>query len=65
MNKKNIIGLALIVSAAALVVLACSSVGDYAARFVGKAVWYLPYAALTGGVAVLRGSRNRRGRFAR
>ena len=65
MNRKNIIGFALIVAAAALAVLACSSVGDYAARLIGKAVWYLPYASLMGGVSMLRGSRSRRGRYAR
>ena len=54
MNKKNIIGIALIASTAVFVGLACSEVGDCVARFVGKAVWYLPYATLVGGVGMLR-----------
>ena len=53
MNKKNIIGIALIASTAVFVGLACSEVGDCVARFVGKAVWYLPYASLIGGVRFL------------
>ena len=57
MNKKNIIGIALIASTAAFACLACSSAGDYVARFVGKAVWYLPYASLVGGVGMLRAPR--------
>lgn len=49
MNRKNIIiGLALVAVAAVLSALAATEAGDLAARFVGKAVWYVPYAALIG-----------------
>ena len=49
MNRKNIIiGLAIVAVAAVLSALAATETGDLAARFVGKAVWYVPYAALIG-----------------
>ena len=54
MNKKNIIGIALIAVAAGLAAFACSDAVAAVERLVGKAVWYLPYAALVSGVSMLR-----------
>ena len=53
MNKNKLIGLAFVAVSVALVGVISTSVGDAAARFVGKAVWYLPYAALIGGIRFL------------
>ncbi len=47
-NRNVVIGSALFAAAVTGLVLATGSTGDYAARFVGKAVWYAPYAALVG-----------------
>ena len=53
MNKNAYIGFALIAAAAAIACLTPTSAGSLAARFVGKAVWYLPYAALVSGFRFL------------
>lgn len=53
MNKNTLIGLALVVLSVALIGVISTSAGDTAARLVGKAVWYLPYASLIGGVRFL------------
>ena len=53
MNRKNIIGITLLAIAATLVWVLASAAGDEAARLLGKAVWYLPYATLVGGIRLL------------
>jgi len=50
MNKNKVIGLALVASAAVLACVIASSNGGVAEGLVGKAVWYLPYAVMVGGV---------------
>ena len=57
MNKMNMIGMVLAGIAATLAALLVSGVGEAAAACVGKAVWYLPYASLVGGVGMLRAPR--------
>ena len=52
--KKALIGFTLIAAAFVLTALALSGAGECASRYVGKAVWYAPYAALVTGVAILR-----------
>lgn len=52
-NRNVVIGLALMAFALAGIALVAGSFGDYAARFVGKAVWYVPYAAMVGSVRFL------------
>lgn len=54
MNNRNIMGIALVVLAGATVGLLASSVGATVSGFVGKAAWYLPYAALVGAVRCFR-----------
>ena len=53
MKKQSVVGFAFIALACALVAFACSSLGESVGSFVGKAVWYLPYAALVIGVRLL------------
>ena len=53
MNKNAYIGFALLAAAAAIACLIPTYAGSVAARLVGKAVWYLPYAALVGGFRFL------------
>lgn len=53
MKNRNIIGLALVAVAATLVCVLASAAGDEASRLFGKAVWYLPYATLVGGIRFL------------
>jgi len=50
MNKNAIIGLALVAFAVALSCVLAGSVGEATKGLLGKAVWYLPYAAFVGGV---------------
>ena len=50
MNSKNIIGITLVTLAAVVAGCIVSSVGESAARYVGKAVWYVPYILLVGSV---------------
>ena len=50
MNKNKMIGLGLVASALVLIGLCASSQGDVLAGYVGKAMWYLPYAVLVSGV---------------
>lgn len=50
MNKNKMIGLGLVASALVLVGFCVSSQGDFLAGYVGKAVWYAPYAVLVAGV---------------
>ena len=54
MNNRNIVGITLALIAVALVCVLASSLGDAAARLVGKAVWYAPYVALVGAVRCLK-----------
>lgn len=54
MNKNNIVGIALVVVAASLIVLMVTSFGDLATKCVGKAAWYLPYMAVVGAVQAFR-----------
>lgn len=53
MNKKSMVGIALIVVAAVMSCVIVSSAGEVAVRLVGKAVWYFPYVAIVGGVRFL------------
>lgn len=53
MNKNKIVGFALIVAALALIVVCASLNGASSVNCLGKAVWYLPYAALVGGIGRL------------
>ena len=53
-SNRNMIGIALIGLAATMVYLLITSAGEPAARLFGKAVWYLPYAALVGSVRFFR-----------
>ena len=53
MNKNTVIGIALVAVSAILIGVISTSAGDSAARLVGKAVWYFPYASLIGGVRFL------------
>ena len=54
MNSRNILGITLALVAVALVCVLASSLGDTAAKLVGKAVWYAPYVALVGAVRCLK-----------
>ena len=53
-SNKSMIGIALIGLAATMVYLLVTSAGAEAARLFGKAVWYLPYAALVGSIRFFR-----------
>ena len=53
-SNKSMIGIALIGLAAAMVYLLVTGIGAEAARLLGKAVWYLPYAALVGSIRFFR-----------
>ena len=50
MKKNKMIGLCLVASALALVGVCASAQGDILASYVGKAMWYLPYAVLVVGI---------------
>lgn len=53
-NTKNLIGgTLLVVAAAVMLALAKTCVGDAVVHLVGKAAWYLPFAALVCGVRFL------------
>lgn len=60
MNKNKMIGLALVALALVLVGLCASAQGGYVAGYIGKAMWYLPYAVLVVGVRHLARARVRR-----
>ena len=49
-GNKSMIGIALIGLAATMVYLLVTGIGAEAARLLGKAAWYLPYAALVGSI---------------
>lgn len=53
MNKKNLMGVALVAVAVLAVGLNLTVAGDVAAKFLGKAVWYLPYMAAVGAARYL------------
>jgi len=53
MNKNAVIGFALIVAAGALALAVAASSSTIVEEMVGKAAWYLPYAALLAGVRKL------------
>ena len=53
-SNKSMIGIALVGLAAAMVYLLVTSAGAPAARLLGKAAWYLPYAALVGSIRFFR-----------
>ena len=53
-SNKSMIGIALIGLAATMVYLLVTGIGAEAARLFGKAVWYLPYAALVGSIRFFR-----------
>ena len=53
-SNRNMIGIALIGLAATMVYLLITGFGAEAARLLGKAAWYLPYAALVGSVRFFR-----------
>lgn len=53
MNKTKLAGLALVASSLMLVVYCATTDGGIAADYVGKAVWYLPYAVLLAGLRKL------------
>ncbi len=60
MNKQAIAGWAFLAAAAALAVLCLADGCAEARNLVGKAVWYLPYAAAVAGVWKLKGAPARR-----
>ena len=53
-SNKSMIGIALIGLAATMVYLLVTGIGAEAARFFGKAVWYLPSAAIVGSIRFFR-----------
>ena len=53
-GNKSMIGIALIGLAAAMVCLLVTSAGAPVARLLGKAAWYLPYAAVVGSIRFFR-----------
>ena len=57
MNKNAIIGLMLVLAAGLLACVLASSNGGVIEGLVGKAVWYVPYVALVGGVRKLGAAR--------
>jgi len=50
MNRNAVVGIVLVFVAGALACVLAASDGGVAGCLLGKAVWYLPYAALVGGV---------------
>ena len=52
MYKNKLVGFGLIAASLALIGL-CAVSGSVVAPYLGKAIWYLPYAALVAGVARL------------
>jgi len=58
MNENAVIGILLVLVAGVLAYVLAASEGGLVESLVGKAVWYLPYAALVGGLRKL--SRVRR-----
>ena len=54
MIKMNMVGMVLVAVSATLVALLAMGVGETAAFFVGKAVWYLPYVGAVGAVWAFR-----------
>lgn len=58
MNRKNVvIGLAFVAFAGVLAYAVASSTGGVLSELFGKAVWYVPYAALVCGVRALLRAR--------
>jgi len=57
-NRNAVIGLALVVVAGVLACVLAGSAGGAARDLLGKAAWYLPYAALVGGVRNLVRARD-------
>lgn len=53
-SSKSMIGIALIGLAATMVYLLVTGIGAEAVRLLGKAAWYLPYAALVGSIRFFR-----------
>ena len=53
-SNKSMIGIALIGLAATMVYLLVTGIGAEAARLLGTAVWYLPYASLVGSIRFFR-----------
>lgn len=64
MNRQSIVGCAYLAAAAALAALCLADACAVAGNLVGKAVWYLPYAAAVAGVWKLKCAPARR-RFRR
>lgn len=58
MKKNAILGLMLVLAAGVLTGVFAASKGGAAEGLVGKAVWYLPYAVLVGGVRTLVRARD-------
>ena len=54
MNKNIIVAAALAVFAIAAAVVLCAAPELALAKLVGKAAWYVPYAALVGAVKAVR-----------
>ena len=54
MNKNIIVAAALAVFAIAVAVVLCTAPELALAKLVGKAAWYVPYAALVGAVKAVR-----------
>ena len=57
MNRNIIVAAALAVFALAATVVLCAAPELALAKLVGKAVWYVPYVALVGGVRKLVAAR--------
>ena len=53
-SNKSMIGIALIGLAAVMVYMLVTGIGAEAARLLGKAAWYLPYAAIVGSIRFFR-----------
>ena len=53
MNKTKLIGVALVASSLMLGACCAATEGGVAEDYVGKAIWYLPYAALVTGLRKL------------
>ena len=53
-SNRSMIGIALIGLAATMIYLLVTGIGAEATRLFGKAVWYLPYAALIGSIRFFR-----------
>ena len=54
MNKNIIVAAALAVFALVAIVILCAAPELALAKLVGKAAWYVPYAALVGAVKAVR-----------